>query len=93
MEYSMHTTLTDFRTEDPPILIKEIKTRYVERVFRKENSVFDPWKEDSEMTIQICAENDFNYCKLNKIVKDPFDFNEICDFLMDRYDKLKLMFL
>ena len=24
MEYTMHTTLTDFRTEDPPVLIKEI---------------------------------------------------------------------
>ena len=26
-QYSMHTNLADFRTEDPPVLIKELKRK------------------------------------------------------------------
>jgi hypothetical protein len=52
LDYTMHTTLADFRSEDPPVLIKELASKpVVERVFRKDNSVFEPWKEDSELTL------------------------------------------
>lgn len=50
-EFTMHTTLADFRSEDPPVLIKELTNKHVERVFRKDNSVFDPWKEDTDLTL------------------------------------------
>ena len=49
--YTMHTTLADFRSEDPPVLIKELYSKTVERVFRKDNSVFEPWKEDTDLII------------------------------------------
>jgi len=57
-EYTMHTTIADFRVEDPPVLIKELKYKFVERTFRKENSVFEPWKEDSDMSLQHAIESD-----------------------------------
>jgi hypothetical protein len=57
-EYTMHTVIADFRSEDPPVLIKDLKHKVVERVFRKENSVFEPWKEDSDMSLQHAIEAD-----------------------------------
>ncbi len=51
LSYTMHTTLADFRSEDPPVLIKELHSKTVERVFRKDNSVFEPWKEDTDLII------------------------------------------
>ena len=48
-EYTMHQTICDFRTEDPPVLIKELSYKIVERVFNKDNSVFKDWKEDTDL--------------------------------------------
>lgn len=48
-DYTMHQVICDFRTEDPPVLIKELKNKTVHRVFNKDNSVFKDWKEDTEL--------------------------------------------
>jgi len=89
----MHTTIADFRTEDPPVLIKELMTRRVERVFRKENSVFDPWKEDDDLTLQMACENDLGSSKLSKIVKDPFETTKAFDYVFEKFAELKQLFL
>ena len=79
-QYTMHTTIADFRTEDPPVLIKELKNKVTERVFRKENSVFDTWKEDTELSLQRAVESDLENCKLTpKLIKDTQDLQVLFD--------------
>ena len=92
-QYSMHNVIADFRTEDPPVLIKEIKSRTVERVFRKETSVFEPWKEDTELGLQLACESDLSSSKLAKVVKDPNELTKIYDIIFEKFNELKLIFL
>ena len=93
-EYTMHTTIADFRTEDPPVLIKELKHKVVERVFRKENSVFEPWKEDTELSLQNAVESDLGNCKLTtKLIKDEQDLTVVFDKIYENFAYLKLLFL
>lgn len=69
-EYTLHNTLADFRTEDPPILLKELRRKNVQRVFRKDKSVFEPWHEDNELTLLKACESDLGAAHIDKIVKD-----------------------
>jgi len=92
-EYSLHNTLADFRTEDPPVLIKDLKQKVIERVFRKDNSVFEPWKEDTELTLQLACESDLGSCKITKIVKDTAELQQIYEFMFEKFADLKMLFL
>ena len=51
LDYTMHQTICEFRTEDPPILIKDLSYKNNSRVFVKEHSVFKEWKEDTELEL------------------------------------------
>ena len=93
LEYTMHTTLTDFRSEDPPVLLKELATKQIQRVFRKENSVFEPWKEDTDLMLQFAVETDLANSKINKAVKNPSELSKIYDLIGTHFAKLKLLFL
>ena len=92
-EYTMHNTLADFRSEDPPILIKELRTKHINRVFLKENSVFEPWKEDDNISLQIACDSDLGSSKFCKIVKDGSELTKLYDLIHDRFAELKLLFL
>lgn len=93
-QYTMHTTIADFRTEDPPVLIKELKNKVTERVFRKENSVFDTWKEDTELSLQRAVESDLENCKLTpKLIKDTQDLQVLFDKIFENFAYLKTLFL
>ena len=93
LDYTMHSTICDFRTEDPPVLIKDLSQKRVERVFNKENSVFKDWKEDTELSLQLTCECDIGNTKLSKVIKDPFELTAIYDALYKKYSDLKLLFL
>ena len=70
-EYSMHNALADFRSEDPPVLLKDLKQKVSERKpFRKETSVFEPWKEDDDLLMEMAANHDFGNSKITKMIKD-----------------------
>ena len=93
LDYTMHQTICDFRTEDPPVLVKELSKKRVERVFNKEHSVFKEWKEDTDLSLQLTCECDIGNCRLNKVIKDPFELTAIYDALYKQYSNLKLLFL
>ena len=92
-EYTMHNTLTDFRTEDPPILLKELRQKINQRVFRKDKSVFDQWAEDADLTLQLACESDLNYSHIERSVKDPNQKSEVYDYIHEKFAELKLIFL
>ena len=82
-DYTMHQMICDFRTEDPPGLIKELSYKTVYRVFNKENSVFKDWKEDTDLQLQLAFESDISHSKLSKIIKDPFELTELYDGIFE----------
>ena len=89
----MHSTICDFRTEDPPVLIKELAHKHSVRVFRKEQSVFEPWKEDTDLSIQLICEGDMSNCKVGLIIKEPADLTATYDVIFKNFTDLKLLFL
>lgn len=90
----MHSMVADFRTEDPPVLLKELRHKTMHRVFRKENSVFEPWKEDTEISLQMAFDADIGNSKLSgKVVKDPFQVTKIFSYIHENFTYLKLLFL
>jgi hypothetical protein len=50
-EHFAHKLLAPFREEDIPVLTKASKLKTVERKFKKENSVFREWREDTNWVI------------------------------------------
>ena len=93
LQYTMHQTICDYRTEDPPILIKDLHYKQMQRVFNKDNSVFKDWKEDTELTLQLACESDLSNSKLSKIIKDPFELTKMYDGIYEEYKHIKLLFL
>lgn len=89
----MHGTICDFRTEDPPVLLKELKHKVNERIFRKEGSVFEPWKEDTELSLQLACESDMSNCKLAKVIKDPVQLTATYEIIQRNFSDLKLFYL
>lgn len=63
------------------------------RVFRKDNSVFEPWKEDTDLTLQLACESDLGVSRLNKVIKDSTEKSQVFDFILDKFSELKLLFL
>ena len=58
--YTMHTNISDFRTEDPPKMMKPNKRKVTQRIFKKEQSVFAAWKEDTPDSLQGAAQMDLD---------------------------------
>ena len=56
-------------------LIEKKQSTELKRVetvkFRKEKSVFEPWREDTEETLRKCAQSDFAHWKVPNFCKDP----------------------
>ena len=58
--YTMHTTICDFRTEDPPKMVKPYRKKVTHRMFNKNQSVFAAWKEDTSESLQAAAQMDLD---------------------------------
>ena len=82
--YSYHTTICDFRIEEPPkcksffalitsIVLKPYRRKNLQRIFRKENSVFHPWKEDTIESLNSAATTDLESVEtqIKYLIKDP----------------------
>lgn len=93
--YSMHTTICDFRTEDPPKLLKPYKRRHLQRVFRKEHSVFLPWKVDTPESLGAAALMDLDSIstQIQYLIKDHRVRDKVVDYLVQEFQYLKLVFL
>ena len=61
-----------------------IKT--VIRVFRKETSIFAPWKVDDPYIINKCVDIDSQNWKLDRIVKNGTDYENMIDYYRDNFE-------
>jgi len=50
---------------------KSLKRVEIKREFKKETSVFKDWKEDTPQRIAQMLDDDFNYWKVFRFIKDP----------------------
>ena len=76
-KYYSHVTIAPFRSEEIPVNIKTYGSVTTEHVFKKNNSVFRDWKENTDKILNACAEHDFTYWKIPKMPKfknDPEEF-------------------
>ena len=77
LDYTMHQTICDFRTEDPPILIKDLSYKVNYRAFNKDDSVFKDWEEDTDHSLGSAFDSDISNSKLTKIIKDPIELKYV----------------
>eukprot|EP00347_Sterkiella_histriomuscorum_P002614 403367462 len=65
--------ISPLREEEIPIFIKGSKIKVQQRVFKKDNSVFKDWKEDTPQTINQMLDDDMKYWKCHRFIKEEND--------------------
>ena len=77
-------------------LIEKKKSAELKRMetvkFRKERSVFEPWKEDTAEILQKCAQSDFLHWKVPTLCKDEGELGKVEDVILKHYSTLKHLF-
>ena len=73
----IHSCVVKFRVEDLKPIQKQLKSHTVERVFKKETSVFNKWVQDDIGILAKSAELDMKEWKVHRFVKKEEDLKEI----------------
>lgn len=68
---------------------KQVKCEQEVRRFKKANSVFAKWKEDTPQLLAKCYESDMKLTKLNRFIKDEVDRAKTFEVLKKYYTQLK----
>mmetsp|Transcript_33982 Transcript_33982/g.33126 ORF Transcript_33982/g.33126 Transcript_33982/m.33126 type:complete len:307 (+) Transcript_33982:58-978(+) len=92
-DITVHNFISTVREEDIPIYVKQHKMKVVERVFKKETSVFKDWKEDTPAVLEKCIQHDLNLWKIPRFVKDPQEQEKLWGIAEKHFKKLKDIFL
>ena len=81
LQFFSHKLVSAKREEQPPVIVKTLKTTLVERSFKKELSVFKDWREDQDDTALTCIEHDLQLWNAEKFIKDEEDRENTMDAL------------
>lgn len=74
-------------------MTKEYNRNIVQREFKKEHSVFAPWKMDNQKEIVQGYRKDITKWKVPRFVKDEEDFKNVCKVLEENVMFLKTMYI
>jgi hypothetical protein len=85
--------ITHYRTEEIPIIEKTYSSLSTEIVFKKNQSVFKDWKEDTDTKLKAVVEHDFALYKLTKFVKDEQDREKVENLIKKNLETLKIIHL
>ena len=91
--------IAPYRTEDIPIAEKTYSTLSSEVTFKKNQSVFKDWKEDTDTKLKGCCDHDFELWKCNKGDQygkgfDQQDLDKLTTMIRDKYiEPLKIIHL
>lgn len=88
----MFKVLVDYREEEIPKFVLSRRKVEFTRVFRKDQSVFAKWKQDTSSIYQKCIEHDTRCWRLNKMIKDPEQLKETITVVTKYFGKLKEIF-
>lgn len=86
-------TVTQVRDQDLKITNKDYNRNVVQREFKKENSVFAPWKMDNTREIVFGLKKDLAKWKVPRFVKDESDYNQVCQIIEDNVIYLKTAYI
>ena len=81
------------RDEEINIVTKEYNRNIVQREFKKENSVFNPWKVDNTKEILMGFAKDISRWKVQRFVKDEEDYQNVCKIMEQNVFYLKTMYI
>ena len=81
------------REEEIRVVSKEYNRSIVQREFKKENSVFAPWKADNTKEILTGFSKDISRWKVQRFVKDEEDYNNVWKILEQNVLYLKTMYI
>ena len=92
-KYYYYSSVSDIRAEDIHHFVKSSQHTTHMRVFNKDDSVFAPWKEDSNQSLNQAVEADVLYWKIGKVIKDEQDYKDVVKLLKDNMAFLKDVYL
>jgi len=93
VKHSTHTCIVPARQEEVPLFHKPPKSKTNERVFTKDQSVFRPWREDTDYLLEQAFRIDSQNWKLPRFIKDPEDVAGCERVLRENFARLKKIFL
>ena len=80
------------REEDVPIHEKVNRFKVQQRVFKKENSVFKEWKEDTQNMVDTMYQDDIKWWKIGRFIKDEDDRLRVEKLIWKNFAKIKKIF-
>ena len=66
----IHSYISSYRTEEIKTFTKVPKIKSKIRTFRKETSVFAPWRQDDKYIINDCISHDIKFWKVPRFIKN-----------------------
>lgn len=84
----LYRVVSEFRDEDIVGYTKENR-RVRAKIFRRPESVFAKWMEDSAEVVDKCIQHDNQYWKLSKFIKEKTDYENTLAVLKENFGTLK----
>lgn len=91
--FYMNSLVALTREEELNVVMKEYNRSIVQREFKKENSVFSPWKADNSKEILAGFSKDILRWKVQRFVKDEEDYLNVCKIVEQHVFYLKTMYI
>lgn len=92
VHYFYNRQMAMYRDEPVPTHVKHLKKSVLERSFRKDYSVFAKFHHDTTSRVIQCMDHDTRYWKVNRMVKDPQEYSQLCACIQAHYVRLKEIF-
>ncbi|CAI2376886.1 unnamed protein product [Moneuplotes crassus] len=82
-----------YKLDKPEIELKRVKKENIIRAFKKLNSVFKDWSEDTPELLRALVDMDFSYSKISRIIKSEGEFEQTRDIFNAYIENLKELFI
>lgn len=73
------------REEEKTFDLAKFLTKREKQFWSYELSIFKNYQPDNEEIIDECFEYDYGSSKINKIIKDPLEYNEVKEIMREYY--------
>jgi hypothetical protein len=89
----LYRTCVDYRTEDLTPWLASIPNRIISRTFKKQDSVFASWKDDTEAVKAECLKVDMVNRKTTSYIKDLDEVDRVESVFAEYFYQLKEIFI
>ena len=81
-----------YQLNERPIELKRVRKQNLIRIFNKENSVFKPWKADTNKSLKLMFDLDISHSKIDKVIKDDEAYEDVKNVIFTNISKVKDVF-